>query len=72
MVDGKFSYEVFLEMSIEFEVDGLYKVMIFLVFKEEGVFIKKWYVVFNEDGLLEELKGFEFKRRGEFKLIKVF
>ena len=27
---------------------------------------------FEEDGSLAELKGFELKRRGELKLIKVF
>lgn len=40
--------------------------------KEEGILIKKRYAVFNEDGTLAELKGFEIKRRGELKLIKVF
>jgi DNA polymerase elongation subunit (family B) len=30
------------------------------------------YAVFNSDGSLAELKGFELKRRGELKLIKVF
>jgi DNA polymerase epsilon subunit 1 len=40
--------------------------------KEEGKLIKKRYAVFNHDGSLEELKGFEIKRRGELKLIKVF
>jgi DNA polymerase epsilon subunit 1 len=40
--------------------------------KEEGKVIKKRYAVFNHDGSLAELKGFEIKRRGELKLIKVF
>lgn len=40
--------------------------------KEEGILIKKRYAVFNHDGTLAELKGFEIKRRGELKLIKVF
>ena len=40
--------------------------------KEEGKLIKKRYAVFNFDGSLAELKGFEIKRRGELKLIKVF
>ena len=40
--------------------------------KEEGKLIKKRYAVFNGDGSLAELKGFEIKRRGELKLIKVF
>ncbi len=40
--------------------------------KEEGKLIKKRYAVFNHDGSLAELKGFELKRRGELKLVKVF
>jgi DNA polymerase epsilon subunit 1 len=46
--------------------------MILPASKEEGVLLKKRYAVFNEDGTLAELKGFEIKRRGELKLIKVF
>ena len=46
--------------------------MILPASKEEGKLIKKRYAVFNEDGTLAELKGFELKRRGELKLIKVF
>ncbi|KAF4348354.1 hypothetical protein G4B88_007880 [Cannabis sativa] len=49
-----------------------YKAMIIPASKEEGIFIKKRYAVFNNDGTLAELKGFEIKRRGELKLIKVF
>jgi DNA polymerase epsilon subunit 1 len=30
------------------------------------------YAVFNFDGTLAELKGFEVKRRGELALIKIF
>ena len=30
------------------------------------------YAVFNDDGTLAELKGFEVKRRGELQLIKIF
>ncbi|KAF7239874.1 DNA polymerase epsilon catalytic subunit A [Varanus komodoensis] len=33
---------------------------------------KMWYAVFNEDGSLAELKGFEVKRRGELQLVKIF
>ncbi|KAJ1279266.1 hypothetical protein BS78_04G142600 [Paspalum vaginatum] len=65
-------YTTHSECSIEFEVDGPYKAMILPASKEEGVLIKKRYAVFNEDGTLAELKGFEIKRRGELKLIKVF
>ncbi|GFH21469.1 DNA polymerase epsilon catalytic subunit, partial [Haematococcus lacustris] len=66
------TYAVSSEMSIEFEVDGPYKAMILPASKEEGKSIKKRYAVFNFDGSLAELKGFEIKRRGELKLIKVF
>ncbi|PWZ12240.1 Protochlorophyllide-dependent translocon component 52, chloroplastic [Zea mays] len=38
--------------------------MILHASKEEGILIKKRYAVFNEDGTLAELKGFEIKRRG--------
>ncbi|KAK1561085.1 hypothetical protein Q3G72_034282 [Acer saccharum] len=65
-------YETHSECSIEFEVDGPYKAMIIPASKEEGILIKKRYAVFNDDGTLAELKGFEIKRRGELKLIKVF
>lgn len=51
-------------------VDG--QAMILPASKEEGKLIKKRYAVFNPDGTLAELKGFELKRRGELKLIKVF
>jgi hypothetical protein len=40
--------------------------------KEEDKNLKKRYAVFNHDGSLAELKGFEVKRRGELKLIKIF
>ncbi|KAG8371187.1 hypothetical protein BUALT_Bualt13G0060900 [Buddleja alternifolia] len=66
------TYTTHSECSIEFEVDGPYKAMILPASKEEGILIKKRYAVFNDDGSLAELKGFEIKRRGELKLIKVF
>ena len=46
--------------------------MILPAAREEGKNIKKRYAVFDEDGSISELKGFEIKRRGELKLIKVF
>ena len=49
-----------------------HQAMILPASKEEGKSIKKRYAVFNEDGTLAELKGFELKRRGELKLVKVF
>lgn len=67
-----FRYETHRENSIFFEVDGPYRAMILPTSKEEDKNLKKRYAVFNHDGTLAELKGFEVKRRGELKLIKVF
>lgn len=60
------------ENSIFFEVDGPYLAMVLPASKEEGKKLKKRYAVFNFDGSLAELKGFEIKRRGELQLIKIF
>ncbi|KAI9441331.1 hypothetical protein H4582DRAFT_2206338 [Lactarius indigo] len=60
------------ENSIFFELDGPYKAMILPSSKEEDKLLKKRYAVFNDDGSLAELKGFEVKRRGELQLIKIF
>ena len=68
----KFKYEIKADNSIFFEVDGPYKAMILPTSKEEGKGLKKRYAVFNFDGSLAELKGFELKRRGELQLIKNF
>ncbi|KAJ1731895.1 DNA polymerase epsilon catalytic subunit [Coemansia biformis] len=65
-------YRVHAENSIFFEVDGPYRAMILPSSKEEDKLLKKRYAVFNDDGSLAELKGFEVKRRGELKLIKIF
>lgn len=67
-----FKYKTRSDNSIFFEVDGPYKAMILPTSKEEGKGLKKRYAVFNEDGSLAELKGFELKRRGELQLIKNF
>ena len=40
--------------------------------QEKGKLLKKRYAVFNDDGSLAELKGFEIKRRGELQIIKLF
>lgn len=69
---GTFRYEKHSDNSIFFEVDGPYKAMILPTSKEEDKNLKKRYAVFNHDGSLAELKGFEVKRRGELKLIKNF
>jgi DNA polymerase epsilon subunit 1 len=60
------------ENSIFFEVDGPYRCMILPASTEEGKLLKKRYAVIDDDGTLAELKGFEVKRRGELKLIKIF
>ena len=65
-------YETHSENTIFFEVDGPYKAMVLPTSKEEDKNLKKRYAVFNHDGSLAELKGFEIKRRGELKLIKIF
>ncbi|KAI9784426.1 MAG: DNA polymerase epsilon catalytic subunit [Peltula sp. TS41687] len=67
-----FKYETHSENTIFFEVDGPYRAMILPTSKEEDKNLKKRYAVFNDDGTLAELKGFEVKRRGELKLIKIF
>jgi DNA polymerase epsilon subunit 1 len=68
----KHVYEQNVECSIGFELDGPYKAMVLPASKEEDESIKKRYCVFNLKGEVAELKGFELKRRGELKLIKVF
>lgn len=68
----KHTYSTMSDNSIFFEVDGPYKAMVLPTSKEEGKGLKKRYAVFNDDGSLAELKGFELKRRGELKLIKTF
>ena len=65
-------YEISSRMTIEFEVDGPYKAMILPAALAEGKSIKKRYAVFDFKGRLVELKGFEMKRRGELKLVKLF
>ncbi len=73
LVDAEaLKYEQRKENSIFFEVDGPYLSMILPASKEEGKKLKKRYAVFNFDGSLAELKGFEVKRRGELQIIKIF
>jgi DNA polymerase epsilon subunit 1 len=73
LADSKtFKYDTHSDNSIFFEVDGPYRAMILPTSKEEDKNLKKRYAVFNHDGSLAELKGFEVKRRGELKLIKIF
>ena len=73
LVDPRtFKYDTHSDNTIFFEVDGPYRAMILPTSKEEDKNLKKRYAVFNHDGSLAELKGFEVKRRGELKLIKIF
>ena len=51
---------------------GPYRCMVLPASTEEGKLLKKRYAVFNFDGSLAELKGFELKRRGELKIVKIF
>merc|ERR1719440_2559980 len=60
------------ENSIFFEIDGPYKAMVLPASTEMDKFLKKRYCVYEFDGSIAELKGFEMKRRGELKLIQVF
>jgi DNA polymerase epsilon subunit 1 len=59
-------------MSVFFEIDGPYRCMVIPASKEEGKMLKKRYAVFSHSGKLHEVKGFELKRRGELKIIKIF
>lgn len=73
LVDEKnLVWETSSDNSIFFEIDGPYKAMMLPSSREEGKGLKKRYAVFNFDGSLAELKGFELKRRGELQLIKTF
>ena len=53
------TYETKSECSIFFEVDGPYRCMVLPASTEEGKLLKKRYAVFNFDGSMAELKGFE-------------
>ena len=68
----RLEYETRNEMSVFFEIDGPYKCMLIPASREEGKMLKKRYAVFNHAGKMTEVKGFELKRRGELKIIKIF
>ncbi|ORX45441.1 putative DNA polymerase epsilon catalytic subunit A [Piromyces finnis] len=70
--ENTYEYQTKSENSIFFEVDGPYRAMILPSSTQEDKLLKKRYAVFNPNGSLAELKGFEVKRRGELKLIKIF
>eukprot|EP00727_Mastigamoeba_balamuthi_P002173 m51a1_g11953 putative dna polymerase epsilon catalytic subunit a (2223) ;mRNA; r:757795-765860 len=65
-------YEKNTECSIAFELDGPYRAILLPAAKEKDKKLKKRYAVFNFNGSIAEMKGFELKRRGELKLIKQF
>ena len=60
------------EMSIFFEIDGPHRAMVIPAAREENKVLKKRYAVYDMKGKLSEVKGFEIKRRGELKIIKIF
>ena len=68
----KKQYVTTTEMSVSFEVDGPYRCIVLPAAREEGKMLKKKYAVFNVSGKLQELKGFEMKRRGELNIVKIF
>lgn len=57
---------------IRFEIDGPYRSMFLPGSAKEGESIKKRYIIINEKKKISEIKGFEFKRRGELRFIKAF
>ncbi|KAI5166167.1 DNA polymerase epsilon subunit 1 [Nematocida sp. AWRm78] len=65
-------YTVTSENSIQFEIDGPYRAMFLPGSTKQGESIKKRYIVINNKEKISELKGFEFKRRGELKFVKSF
>ncbi|KAJ3423383.1 DNA polymerase epsilon catalytic subunit a [Anaeramoeba flamelloides] len=69
--NNKNDYDIQTENTIEFEVDGPYYAMILPASTKENESIKKRYAVFNFDRKIAELKGFEIKRRGELKMVKI-
>jgi DNA polymerase epsilon subunit 1 len=52
-------YSTHSECSIFFELDGPYRAMVLPASPEEGKLLKKKYVVFNFNGTIAELKGFD-------------
>jgi DNA polymerase epsilon subunit 1 len=71
-VDRPKKFTTTTEMSIFFEIDGPHRAMVIPAAREENKVLKKRYAVFDMKGKLSEVKGFEIKRRGELKIIKIF
>jgi DNA polymerase epsilon subunit 1 len=70
--EKRLSYDTTDEMTIFFEIDGPYKAMMIPAAREEGKVLKKRYAVFDMRNKMTEVKGFEIKRRGELKILKIF
>ncbi|EZG43301.1 DNA polymerase [Gregarina niphandrodes] len=60
------------ENSVFFEIDGPYRGMFLPASEKENQQLKKRYAVYDFDGTICELKGFELKRRGDLELLKIF
>ena len=71
-IENSKEYTKTKEMSIFFELDGPYKCMVIPTSWEEGKNLKKKYAVYDMNGKMTELKGFELKRRGELEIVKIF
>lgn len=56
---------------LSFEVDGPYPMM-YLPGSNDNSAVKKKYVVFNHNHAIQEIKGLEVIRRGEWSLLKKF
>ncbi|KAI5172524.1 DNA polymerase epsilon subunit 1 [Nematocida sp. LUAm3] len=72
MQEERGEYSTTSENSIRFELDGPYRAMFLPGSAKEGESIKKRYIVINMKEKISEIKGFEFKRRGELKFVKAF
>ena len=53
-------------------MDGPYRATFLPASKEENKMLKKRYAVFNFNGSIAEIKGFESIRRDEFNIVNNF
>ncbi|CAF4307198.1 unnamed protein product, partial [Rotaria sordida] len=69
----KHIYEICLENSIFFlNLWSLFSYDITSIKRRRKTYKEKRYCIFNMDGTIAELKGFEVKPNGELQLIKIF
>ncbi|KAK2196352.1 bifunctional DNA polymerase epsilon [Babesia duncani] len=66
------TYRTICRNEIEFELDGPWHAMFLPASDKSEDHLKKRYVVFNHQGKIVELKGFEIKRRSEMRMIQLF